>query len=242
MGRLSRARNLRAHSKSPRTPPGQVFFCPAALKNLVIHQVFLRFFALQDEKLPVHSAHREILNRLLCRTIIPLFPCRFNQNRRLFLATPYPAYGGSSPAPDCRTRPCPAGSGPPAPPAAPPWTPRPPPAGPPHRPRPAEQKRNVRLRRPREGLLHSVPQPGCQKDHGKPLGQRNHLRPGPVHGQRRHSLRLSDDGLNLMSHHAFPPLCRFRHPPGSPLSFQPKEGGGGWRCILDSRYRFLYFS
>ena len=47
------------------TQSGQVFFRPAALKNLAIQQVFLRFFALQDEKIPVHSAHREILNRLL---------------------------------------------------------------------------------------------------------------------------------------------------------------------------------
>ena len=56
---------LRAYSRSPRTPPWQVFFRPAALKNLVIHQVFLRFFALQGEKIPTNSVHLEILNRLL---------------------------------------------------------------------------------------------------------------------------------------------------------------------------------
>jgi hypothetical protein len=43
---------LRAYSKSLRTSPERVFFRPAALKNLVIHQVFLRFFALQGEKNP----------------------------------------------------------------------------------------------------------------------------------------------------------------------------------------------
>jgi hypothetical protein len=55
---------LRAYSKSLRTPPERVFFRPAALKNLTIQQVLLRFFALQGEKIPVHSAHPEILNRL----------------------------------------------------------------------------------------------------------------------------------------------------------------------------------
>jgi hypothetical protein len=33
------------------TPSGRIFFRPAALKILVIHQVFLRIFALQDEKI-----------------------------------------------------------------------------------------------------------------------------------------------------------------------------------------------
>ena len=34
------------------TPSGRVFSRPAALKNLEIHPVFLRFFALQDGKIP----------------------------------------------------------------------------------------------------------------------------------------------------------------------------------------------
>ena len=34
------------------TPSGQVFSRPAALKNLAIHQVLLRFFALQGGKIP----------------------------------------------------------------------------------------------------------------------------------------------------------------------------------------------
>ena len=55
---------LRAYSRSPCTPPWQVFSRPAALKNLAIQQVFLRFFALQDVKIPANSAHREILDRL----------------------------------------------------------------------------------------------------------------------------------------------------------------------------------
>ena len=34
------------------TQSGQVFSRPAALKNLAIHQVLLRFFALQGGKIP----------------------------------------------------------------------------------------------------------------------------------------------------------------------------------------------
>jgi hypothetical protein len=34
------------------TPSGQAFSRPAALKNLAIHQVLLRFFALQGGKIP----------------------------------------------------------------------------------------------------------------------------------------------------------------------------------------------
>ena len=79
---------LRAYSRSPRTPPWQVFFRPAALKNLVIHQVFLRFFALQGEKIPTNSVHLEILNRLLeavpiteaCRLASKFFVCRRQKN------------------------------------------------------------------------------------------------------------------------------------------------------------------
>ena len=40
-------------------------FPPVALKSLAIQQIWLRFFALQEVRIPANPAHQEIPNRLL---------------------------------------------------------------------------------------------------------------------------------------------------------------------------------